>query len=66
MKFILLLGGGRSGIDLLQSLFDQHHEVSQFPGIFLWGEFYESIKIDIFLVRSLTYFLFSRRRRHKI
>jgi len=44
MKFILLVGGGRSGIDLLQSLFDQHSQVSQFPGIFRWGEFYQTIK----------------------
>ena len=33
MKFCLILTGGRSGSDLLQSLFDGHDEVIQFPGI---------------------------------
>lgn len=29
----MLFTGGRSGSDLLQSLFDGHKEVAQFPGI---------------------------------
>ncbi len=33
MKIVILFTGGRSGSDLLQSLFDGHNEVSQFPGI---------------------------------
>lgn len=44
MKILILIGGGRSGIDLLQSLFDQHTQISQFPGVFNWSEFYRSIK----------------------
>ena len=44
MKFLLLVAGGRAGTDLLHSLFDQHSQVSQFPGIFRWGEFYQTIK----------------------
>ena len=44
MKILILIGGGRSGIDLLQSLFDQHTQVSQFPGVFKWNEFNKSIK----------------------
>lgn len=44
MKIIILIGGGRTGIDFLQSLFDQHPEVSQFPGVFYFDEFWESIK----------------------
>ena len=64
MKFILLVGGGRSGIDLLQSLFDQHSQVSQLPGIFRWGEFYQTIKhsknldviADVFLKQYEIFF----------
>ena len=33
MKFCLILTSGRSGSDLLQSLFDGHDEIIQFPGI---------------------------------
>ena len=33
MKFCLILTGGRSGSDFLQSLFDGHDEIIQFPGI---------------------------------
>tara|TARA_B100001057_G_scaffold497035_1_gene600090 strand:- start:190 stop:1269 length:1080 start_codon:yes stop_codon:yes gene_type:complete len=44
LKIIILIGGGRSGIDLLQSLFDQHSQVSQFPGVFNWSEFYNLVK----------------------
>ena len=33
MKFCLILTGGRSGSDLLQSLFDGHDDIIQFPGI---------------------------------
>ena len=34
MNIVVLIGGGRTGIDFLQSLFDQHSQVSQFPGVF--------------------------------
>lgn len=44
MKILILIGGGRAGIDLVQSLFDRHTQVSQFPGCFQWSEFYKSIK----------------------
>ena len=43
MKVLLLIGGGRSGIDLMQSLFDQHPNISQFPGVFRWGEFFKKL-----------------------
>ena len=33
MKLILLAGGPRGGIDLFQSLLDNHDEILQFPGI---------------------------------
>ena len=32
MRTVLLLTGGRSGSDFLQSLFDNHSEILQFPG----------------------------------
>ena len=38
MKFVIILTGGRSGSDLLQSLFDGHPQILQFPGIFGTGE----------------------------
>ena len=44
MKIIVLIGGGRTGIDFLQSLFDQHSEVSQLPGVFYFDEFWKDIK----------------------
>ena len=44
MKLLILIGGGRSGIDLLQSLFDQHSQVSQFPGVFIWDKFYKLVQ----------------------
>jgi hypothetical protein len=34
MKFVIILTGGRSGSDLLQSLFDCHPQIMQFPGMF--------------------------------
>ena len=33
MKIAIIMAGGRSGSDFLQSLFDGHPEVMQFPGI---------------------------------
>lgn len=44
MKIFLLLGIGRSGTDFLQSLFDKHPEISQFPGVFFFYNFYKKIK----------------------
>ena len=38
MKLVLLFTGGRSGSDLLQSLFDSHKSVAQFPGILHFSE----------------------------
>ena len=32
MRIVIILTGGRSGFDLLQSLFDGHEEINQFPG----------------------------------
>ena len=44
MKFLVLIGGGRAGIDLFQSLLDQHSQVSQFPGVFNLNKFLKKIK----------------------
>lgn len=44
MKIYCILGNGRSGVDFLQSLFDKHPQVSQFPGVFYFGEFWSRIK----------------------
>ena len=44
MKLIVILLYGRSGSDLLQSLFDNHSEISQFPELFLWPNFYQKIQ----------------------
>ena len=33
MKLILLVGGPRAGLDLFQSLLDNHEEILQFPGV---------------------------------
>ena len=33
MKLVVILGCGRSGSDLLQSLFDWHPQIAQFPGV---------------------------------
>lgn len=43
MEVALILTGGRSGSDLLQSLLDNHPQVLQFPGILKFDE--EFIKI---------------------
>ena len=45
MKIIAFIGGGRAGIDFLQRLFDCHPEVSQFPGHFIYDEFFQKVKI---------------------
>jgi hypothetical protein len=67
MKIILLIGGGRNGIDLIQSLFDKHPEVSQFPGAFDWMTFYKSIAsntnpqdIAEFFIKEYPHFFDSR------
>ena len=44
MKIIAFIGGGRAGIDFLQSLFDSHSQVSQLPGYFFFDEFWSKIK----------------------
>ena len=44
MKILALIGNGRSGLDFLQSLFDSHPEVSQFPGAFFFDKFWLKIK----------------------
>ena len=44
MKVIIIMPYGRSGVDLLQSLFDKHEEVSQFPGFFAWSDFLKKIE----------------------
>ena len=44
MKILVLTGIGRSGLDFLQSLFDNHPEVSQFPGCFFFDDFWSKIQ----------------------
>jgi hypothetical protein len=46
MKAIIIFPYGRSGSDLLQSLFDNHKEISQFPGVFFWTKFYQKIRFE--------------------
>ena len=46
MKTIIIFPYGRSGSDLLQSLFDSHEEISQFPGVFFWPKFFEKIQFE--------------------
>jgi len=38
MKIVIILAGGRSGSDLLQSLFDGHPQILQFPGFFRFDQ----------------------------
>lgn len=40
MKIIVLISGGRTGIDFFQSLLDGHSEISQFPGCIYYDEFW--------------------------
>ena len=44
MKLIALITGGRNGSEFFQSLLDGHSEIMQFPGNFLFDDFYEQIK----------------------
>ena len=40
MKIIVLIAGGRAGIDFFQSLLDSHPEISQLPGFFNFDDFW--------------------------
>jgi len=44
MKLFAFVAGPRAGIDFLQSLFDGHPEVSQFPGCINFGELLKKIE----------------------
>jgi len=44
MKIFCILGLGRSGVDFLQSLFDSHPNISQFPGYFFYDQFWKEIE----------------------
>ena len=44
MKLIAILAGPRAGIDFLQSLFDKHPEILQFPGYFYFDDFWKKIE----------------------
>ena len=44
MKLLALISSGRSGSSLFLSLLDGHSQIMQFPGAFLFGDFYEQIK----------------------
>ena len=57
MKILVLIGGGRSGIDFLQSLFDQHPQISQLPGVFYFDEFWEKVKNEKNLKTILKEFI---------
>ena len=52
MKFVIILTGGRSGSDLLQSLFDGHPQILQFPGIFGHGDDFDMLFDDILNERN--------------
>ena len=43
IKFVILLAGGRSGSSLLQSLFDMHPQILQFPGDFRFDHLFVDI-----------------------
>ena len=43
-KIVLIVAGGRTGSDFLQSLFDSHEEILQLPGIFKYLDFWNNIK----------------------
>ena len=43
IKFVILLAGGRSGSSLLQSLFDMHPQIMQFPGDFRFDHLFVDI-----------------------
>ena len=47
MNIFVLIGFGRSGIDFLQSLFDKHYQISQFPGEFFFDNFFNKVKNNI-------------------
>jgi len=74
MKIFTLLGNSRSGIDFLQSLFDGHTQISQFPGVFDFSNFFEKIHnfkkakdIAIVFIKQNPHFFDSRlnlRERH--
>ena len=44
MKLLALITGGRNGSSLFLSLLDGHSQIMQFPGTFLFDDFYEQIK----------------------
>ena len=43
MKFVIILGCGRSGTELLQSLFDNHPQILQLPGILSFNQSFINI-----------------------
>jgi len=43
IKIIVLIAGGRAGTDFFQSLLDNHSEISQFPGVFFYDEFWQKL-----------------------
>ena len=57
MKTIIIFPYGRSGSDLLQSLFDNHEEISQFPGIFFWPKFFKKIQFEMSLQKIADSFI---------
>ena len=46
MKLVIILACGRAGSDLLQSLFDWHPQILQFPGTFRFGKSFSDIFIE--------------------
>ena len=49
MKIVVLIGGGRTGIDLFQSLLDEmiDSQIVQFPGAFFLDDFLKIINTKI-------------------
>jgi hypothetical protein len=64
MNIIAIIGFGRSGMDFLQSLFDKHPQISQFPGEFFFGKFYTEVEkktckkeiAELFIKKHLYFF----------
>ena len=54
MKIVVLLAAmTRGGIDLFQSLLDNHSEILQLPGKFYIDEFLKKLKIKTIILRLL-------------
>ena len=67
MKVVIILTGGRAGSDLLQSLFDNHAQILQFPGVLTFDKKFNKIfflksanKISKYFIKTNKHFFDSR------